>query len=139
MARVTVEDCIEIIDNRFELVSVASHRTRQIISGNPVLVEATDDKFPVVALREIADKKLDAEELKSEFKSSFQKYGKVDVAEDGEAINERSNEIQRELQELTVTDADGADSGMQIKEGEEEQQSSAGGMNFGEEDVKADD
>jgi DNA-directed RNA polymerase subunit omega len=55
MARVTVEDCIDKVENRFELVLLASHRARMISSGAPLTVDRDNDKNPVVALREIAD------------------------------------------------------------------------------------
>ena len=58
MARVTVEDCIDKVSNRFELVLLASHRSRQISSGSQISVERDNDKNPVVALREIADEQL---------------------------------------------------------------------------------
>ena len=58
MARVTVEDCIEKVDNRFDLVLMASHRARAISSGAPLAVARDNDKNPVVALREIGDGKL---------------------------------------------------------------------------------
>lgn len=59
MARVTVEDCVERIPNRFELVMMASHRARQIASGGSLTIERDNDKNPVVALREIADETID--------------------------------------------------------------------------------
>ena len=55
MARVTVEDCIDKLPNRFELVLLAAHRARLISQGAPITVERDNDKNPVVALREIAD------------------------------------------------------------------------------------
>ncbi|MGZ8417479.1 MAG: DNA-directed RNA polymerase subunit omega, partial [Methyloceanibacter sp.] len=58
MARVTVEDCIDKIPNRFELVLLASHRARSISAGAQITVQRDNDKNPVVALREIADKKI---------------------------------------------------------------------------------
>ncbi len=61
MARVTVEDCIDKVDNRFELVLMASHRARAISSGSNILVARDNDKNPVVALREIADSQAAAE------------------------------------------------------------------------------
>lgn len=64
MARVTVEDCVERIPNRFELVMMASHRARQIASGASLTIERDNDKNPVVALREIADGTIDLEALK---------------------------------------------------------------------------
>ena len=55
MARVTVEDCVDKVENRFELVLIASHRARMIASGSAVTVDRDNDKNPVVALREIAE------------------------------------------------------------------------------------
>ena len=55
MARVTVEDCVDKVPNRFDLVMLAAHRAREIASGSPVTVERDNDKNPVVSLREIAD------------------------------------------------------------------------------------
>jgi DNA-directed RNA polymerase subunit omega len=59
MARVTVEDCLQFVDNRFELVRIASKRARQIANGSEPLVEVDGDKATVIALREIAEEKLD--------------------------------------------------------------------------------
>ena len=58
MARVTVEDCVDKVPNRFELVMLAAHRAREIAAGSPLTVDRDNDKNPVVALREIADKGL---------------------------------------------------------------------------------
>ncbi|PPR60032.1 MAG: DNA-directed RNA polymerase subunit omega, partial [Alphaproteobacteria bacterium MarineAlpha3_Bin7] len=58
MARVTVEDCIDIINNRFELVMLASQRARSLSSGAELTVERDNDKNPVIALREIAESKI---------------------------------------------------------------------------------
>ena len=65
MARVTVEDCIDIINNRFELVMLASQRARSLSSGAELTVERDNDKNPVIALREIAESKIDIEEVLS--------------------------------------------------------------------------
>lgn len=64
MARVTVEDCVEIIPNRFDLVLLASHRSRSIAAGSSLTVDRDNDKTPVVALREIADQTLDLNDLR---------------------------------------------------------------------------
>ena len=64
MARVTVEDCIEIIPNRFDLVLLAAHRARNISAGSPLTIERDNDKTPVVALREIADETLELDDLR---------------------------------------------------------------------------
>ena len=60
MARVTVEDCVDKIPNRFDLVMLASHRAREISSGSAITVDRDNDKNPVVSLREIADEILSA-------------------------------------------------------------------------------
>ena len=78
MARVTVEDCIDKVDNRFELVLLASHRSRMISSGSDITVERDNDKNPVVALREIADETLNPSDLKEDLIHSLQKYVEVD-------------------------------------------------------------
>ena len=74
MARVTVEDCIDIINNRFELVMLASQRARSLSSGAELTVERDNDKNPVVALREIADSKIDLEEVKDLLVVGLQKH-----------------------------------------------------------------
>lgn len=81
MARVTVEDCVDKVDNRFELVLLAAHRARTISSGSPLLVDRDNDKNPVVALREIADEKLVPGDLKEELIHSLQKFVEVDEPE----------------------------------------------------------
>lgn len=81
MARVTVEDCIDKVDNRFELVLLASHRARMLSSGSALLVDRDRDKNPVVALREIADERLAPEDLKEDLIHSMQKYVEVDEPE----------------------------------------------------------
>src|SRR5712691_3580038 len=81
MARVTVEDCIDKVENRFDLVLLASHRARMISSGSQITVERDNDKNPVVALREIADKTISPEDLQEELVHSLQKYVEVDEPE----------------------------------------------------------
>lgn len=81
MARVTVEDCIDKIENRFELVLLAAHRARLISSGQPILVERNNDKNPVVALREIAETALAEGDLKEDFIHSLQRHVEVDEPE----------------------------------------------------------
>lgn len=81
MARVTVEDCIDKVENRFELVLLASHRARMIAGGAALTVDRDRDKNPVVALREIADTRLAPADLKEELIHSLQKYVEVDEPE----------------------------------------------------------
>ena len=81
MARVTVEDCIDKVENRFELVLLASHRARMISSGSQLTVDRDNDKNPVVALREIADQTIQPDDLKEDLIHSMQKYVEVDEPE----------------------------------------------------------
>jgi DNA-directed RNA polymerase subunit omega len=81
MARVTVEDCIDKVENRFELVLLASHRARMVSSGTPITVDRDNDKNPVVALREIAETTVSPEDLKEDLIHSLQKYVEVDEPE----------------------------------------------------------
>lgn len=81
MARVTVEDCVDKVPNRFELVLLASHRSRQISSGQDITVHRDNDKNPVVALREIADQTLSPGDLEEDLIHSLQKQVEVDEPE----------------------------------------------------------
>jgi DNA-directed RNA polymerase subunit omega len=81
MARVTVEDCIDKVDNRFELVLLASHRARLISQGAPITIDRDNDKNPVVALREIAEETLSPGDLKEDLIHSLQKHVEVDEPE----------------------------------------------------------
>jgi DNA-directed RNA polymerase subunit omega len=81
MARVTVEDCIDKVENRFELVLLASHRARMISQGAALTIDRDRDKNPVVALREIADETITPDDLKEELIHSLQKYVEVDEPE----------------------------------------------------------
>ena len=81
MARVTVEDCIEKVENRFDLVLLSAHRARMISSGQPITVDRDNDKNPVVALREIADGTLTPADLEEDFIHSLQKHVEVDEPE----------------------------------------------------------
>lgn len=93
MARVTVEDCIDKVENRFDLVLLASHRARMISSGSQITIERDNDKNPVVALREIAETKLDQAVLKDSLISGMQKHADIDKPEE---VNEMA-ELEQEL------------------------------------------
>lgn len=82
MARVTVEDCVDKIPNRFELVLAASFRARQLSGGAEPLVDRDRDKNPVVALREIAARELQPDNLKEDHIKSLQKHAEVDEPEE---------------------------------------------------------
>jgi DNA-directed RNA polymerase subunit omega len=82
MARVTVEDCVQKVPNRFELVMVAAQRSREISSGAEPRLDRDNDKNPVVALREIADEKASPEELFNSLVQSLQRHVEVDEPEE---------------------------------------------------------
>ncbi len=81
MARVTVEDCVDKVPNRFELVLLAAHRARAITNGSPITIEQENDKNPVIALREIADKTIPPADLLEGLIHSIQKNVEVDEPE----------------------------------------------------------
>jgi DNA-directed RNA polymerase subunit omega len=85
MARVTVEDCVDKVPNRFELVLLAAHRARAIANGSQVTIDPDNDKNPVVALREIAEKTIPPDDLKEGLIHSIQKNVEVDEPEAGAA------------------------------------------------------
>jgi DNA-directed RNA polymerase subunit omega len=93
MARVTVEDCVLKVPNRFELVMLAAKRARGVAAGAPLTVERDHDKNPVVALREIADATIDKDDLKQALINGLQKEVEVDEPEE------------EDLSELTVLGA----------------------------------
>jgi DNA-directed RNA polymerase subunit omega len=82
MARVTVEDCVLKVPNRFELVLLASQRAREITSGAPLTLDRDDDKNPVVALREIADETVGLEHLRGSVVRGMQKHVEIDEPEE---------------------------------------------------------
>lgn len=82
MARVTVEDCVDKVPNRFELVMLAAHRAREISAGSPVTVDRDNDKNPVVALREIAEETQSADDLRERLIESNQNQIEVDEPEE---------------------------------------------------------
>jgi DNA-directed RNA polymerase subunit omega len=86
MARVTVEDCVERVPNRFELVMMASQRSRDISAGSEITVERDNDKNPVVALREIADETVELEKLRDDLVRGLQKVAEIDEPEEDEPM-----------------------------------------------------
>lgn len=103
MARVTVEDCIDKVSNRFELVLLAAHRGRMISQGAPLTVDRDNDKNPVVALREVAEETVRADDLREDYVHSLQKHVEVDEPEESEtpllAQGEGQGEAQQSAQE----------------------------------------
>ena len=82
MARVTVEDCVDKITSRFDLVLLAAHRSREMAEGAEILVDRDNDKNPIVALREIAEEKLVPDELEESKVFSLQTQVDVDEADE---------------------------------------------------------
>ncbi len=112
MARVTVEDCIREIPNRFDLVMLASQRGRQIAAGSPLTIERDNDKNPVVALREIAEKTVNLDELQEGLIQGLQKHLKSDEPDEEDIIELLAEEhayagqvaIESEIEELALDD-----------------------------------
>jgi DNA-directed RNA polymerase subunit omega len=117
MARVTVEDCVLKIPNRFELVLLASQRARDVSAGGKITVERDNDKNPVVALREIAEETVSFEGLRNELVQGLQKHVEPDEPEEEEIDVLAGREL--ELKGAVVNEGEMADAGMSI-EGDEE-------------------
>ena len=121
MARVTVEDCIEKIPNRFRLVLMAAHRARNISAGSALTIDRDNDKNPVVALREIADETLDMDSLKESLVHGLQRVlpsedeeeaAKADTAQELEALPAPPVEMdEAEMLKALQNDRDGAPDG----------------------------
>ncbi len=101
MARVTVEDCVDKIPNRFDLVLLAGYRARALSGGAETLVDRDRDKNPVVALREIAAKELKPEDIREDYIKSLQKHAEIDEPEQApaEVADERENPAFRQVTE----------------------------------------
>ena len=116
MARVTVEDCVDKVPNRFELVMLAAHRAREIQAGSPLTIERDNDKNAVVSLREIADETQGADALRERMIESHQTQIEVDEPEDdqmalmmgGEADRPATDDMSEEKLLRALMDAQGA-------------------------------
>ena len=103
MARITVEDCIDKFDSRFELVLVASNRARKLHSGEEPTVEKNNDKNSVIALREIAEETISADEFKQSLVEEYQSVSPIDEEELGlEFDNENLDQEESSKDELIV-------------------------------------
>ena len=119
MARITVEDCIDKFDSRFELVLVASNRARKLHSGEEPTVERDNDKNTVIALREIADETISAETFKQNLVEEYQTVSPIDEEElalefneentDDEADSEKLSEVSAETDETDISEVDNED------------------------------
>jgi len=97
MARVTVEDCVMRIPNRFELVLVAAHRARDIASGAPITLDRDNDKNPVVALREVAENTVDTDLIQNALVTGLQKQQELDEPEEDRELSVADGVWQREI------------------------------------------
>jgi DNA-directed RNA polymerase subunit omega len=129
MARVTVEDCILIVPNRFDLVVVAAQRAKQISSGMPLTIDRDNDKDAVVSLREIADKTIDVKLIHEEVIVNFQKKAGFDPSD---VVEEESNAS------YTLGSSDIEES-LAAETQYVEQQSAGLGMSFVEENIEVED
>ena len=142
MARVTVEDCITNIPNRFELVGLAARRAKQISGGNPITIDRDNDKDAVVSLREIAGKTVKFDPLREEIIEGYSRHQRPDVI-DGVAPPpafdpaERRAQLESASEELTEVEMSN-----ESEEFEEEMEKIAempDGMAFADEDVDVED
>lgn len=108
MARVTIEDCKKIVDDHFELVVLASKRGRDISSGSPILIEKTNDKNAVIALREIAGHKIKIESLREAVLQDFRKFNN-----DTDNLKEKSEDYFEQGEDNIVTSLADFDDGLQ--------------------------
>jgi DNA-directed RNA polymerase subunit omega len=116
MARVTVEDCVLKVPNRFELVLLAAQRARDVAAGAQITLERDNDKNPVVALREIADETIGLDALQNALIKGMQKHVEIDEPEEDAEIEIGAQQWPAELaQPAEVEDEEGAG-----EEGEEE-------------------
>jgi DNA-directed RNA polymerase subunit omega len=129
MARVTVEDCILQIPNRFELVLLAAQRAKQITSGNPLTVDRDNDKDAVVSLREIADQTISLDQLGETLIQSFFKRPLSDIAD--KKLLTSGEEIPAEVEEAFKDAA--ANISIQPAASEDD------GMAFGGDDIETED
>ena len=101
MARITVEDCIDKFDSRFELVLVASNRARKLHSGEEPTVEKDNDKNTVIALREVADETISADVFKQDLIESYQTVSPIDEEELALEFNEENTDDQVDFEKLS--------------------------------------
>lgn len=106
MARVTVEDCVDRVPNRFELVLLAAQRSRAISAGEPLTIERDNDKNPVVALREIADGTVDTDVLREDLIAGMQKHIEVDEPEEDNMASLMGETSADVPEEVAMSEAD---------------------------------
>ena len=102
MARITVEDCIGKIPNRFELISIASERSRQLSNGAQALVSSDNDKNPVIALREIADTDLNIEKIRDQIIVKMQNSNLIENKDDEAVLDILNQDISQSISEENI-------------------------------------
>lgn len=130
MARVTVEDCIQHVENRFELVLVAGQRAKNIASGSPLTIDRNGEKDPVLALREIGKQSVSVPQLRETLLTSYQKRADLDVIPQEDTIG------QEEAARVFASDEMKS---LQVEDYEEENITESDDLSFAEENVQADD
>ena len=112
MARVTVEDCVLKVPNRFDLVMVAAQRARDIAAGGQLTLERDNDKNPVVALREIADETIDLEGLRNNLVQGLQRHVEKDEPEEEGGFGTETADLLGEM--IQAQEKDAAEAGLSI-------------------------
>ncbi len=137
MARVTIEDCLEKVEDRFELVALAGQRARNIASGAPLTIERKGEKDTVISLREIAEATVTIEKLKEDLIKAHQKERDAVEEFTAPANNNDSIEIDAEEAEIAAAIAEASEKG--TDQGEELEGFSTGEQIFAGENVEAQD
>src|SRR6201987_4489402 len=115
MARVTVEDCIDKVDNRFDLVLLAAHRARMISSGSQLTIDRDNDKNPVVALREIADATVNLDHLADSLVKGLQRQVETDEPEEeGAGFGAGAGDLLAEMQQAQISKEEADESDLSI-------------------------
>jgi DNA-directed RNA polymerase subunit omega len=129
MARVTVEDCVEKVPSRYELVALAARRAKDIAAGAPITISRDNDKDAVVALREIADETIDLEHLREQLVQYYQHRHMV----------ERFSTPEHEEARREIEDAMTADASQVQEDASDEDDSGDGGLSFADDNVDIED
>lgn len=115
MARVTVEDCVQRIPNRFELVMLAAQRAREVASGAQITIDRDNDKNPVVALREIADETVVLAQLTDSLITGLQRHVENDEPEEeGTGFGTGAGDLLAEMQQAQISDDEAEEADMAI-------------------------
>lgn len=124
MARITVEDCVVKVPNRFDLVMLAAQRARDVSAGAPLNVERDNDKNPVVALREIAEDRIDLDHLRYELIHGLRRHVEIEDQPDDELMMALQDQplVEPEMREDGAeTGEDGDDGELDVEEDEDEE------------------